>query len=247
MLAIFDFYPENEDSSIVITASSADTNFPMSNLKTLEPVKSWKSNAITEQWVKYDFGGLVSYDNLFVNRINFAEFKVYVSTDDATYTLIEDVTGLSKDEIYDENYIHRMVQLTGSYRYLKIVIPAQTPLFEPTYFKIGNMLVGDGVELWNPKRGFSVDYIEKLAITEFKSNYITSEKLGRTKRTWTGDLDKVRKEKLDVLRLTYLPFVLYIDFDDDETMCYLVKNTRKKKSYHMKDVKNMTFTFEEIV
>jgi len=248
MKILFDFRPNSSSDTVTITASTSASSFPTSNLKSLEPVKSWKSTVITESWVKLDFGANVQYNSLFLNRINFAACTVAVSTNDVAYTTIESITGMSKDEIYDEDYIHRWVNLAGSYRYIKITIPAQTPLFNPTYFKIGNILVGTAVEAWNPKAGFQITYIPKMAITEFKSGYIVSEKLGRTRRAFNGVLDKVATTELIKMRLTYEPFVLYLDYTADASQCFLVQAVKEySKSYQMANIQTLPFAIEEIV
>jgi len=248
MKILYDFRPTNSADTVTITASTSHASFPTSNLKNIEPVKSWKSTVITQSWVKFDFGGLVTYNSLFLNRINFASCIVATSTDDITYTTIESITGLVKDEIYDENYIHRWVNLTGTYRYIKITIPAQTPAFDPTYFKIGNILVGTAIDVWNPKAEFQITYIPKMAITEFKSGYIVTEKLGRTRRGFNGVLSKVKTDEIVKFRLTHNPFVLYLDYTLDATQCFLVKAVKEySKSFQMSNIQTLPFTIEELV
>lgn len=249
MKQITSFYPRNEsDTSVTITATTADANFPVSYLKSIKPSKVWKSTAITETIVKYDFGSLVSFNALFLNRFNFSEFYVEKSSDDAAWVEIEHVTGMTKDEVYDENYVHRLIEITGTYRYLRVRIPAQTPLFDITCFKIGNMLVGNAVEIWNPKSGYSVVQIPKMAVTEFRSGYISSEKLGKTRRAFSGAFDKIKKSEFDKIIQTYQPFVLYHEFDTDKTSCYLVRSTKEfARDYYMAKSINMNFSFEEIV
>ncbi len=248
MKIIFDYRPTDSNDTITITASSANASFPVSNLKSIEPVKSWKSTVITESWVKLDFGTNVSYNSLFLNRINFAACTVAISVDDVNYTTIESITGMTKDEIYDENYIHKWVNLSGTYRYIKITIPTQTPLFETTYFKIGNVLIGTAIEVWNPKAGFQVTYIPKMAITEFKSGYISTEKLGRTRRAFNGVLDNVKTDEIVKMRLTYKPFVLYLDYTADSSQCFLVQSVKEySKSYQMANIQTLPFVIEEIV
>jgi len=253
MKIINTFYPANpSDTSVTITASSNDAVFVADNLKNLQPIKSWKSTAVTEQYVKYDFGTNVTLDSLFINRINFAGFSVYVNVADdvdiGDWTLIETVAGLTIDEIADEEFIHRWVELSGTFRYLKIVIPTQTPLFETSYFKIGNMLVGNAVEVWNPKSGFAISYLPKRAITEFRSGYISVEKLGRTRRAFSGALDKIKQSEMVKMSLTFEPFILYLDYTSDDTKCYIVRAVKEfVRSYQMADVLSMPFSCEEIV
>lgn len=236
------------DTGVAITATSSNANFPSTNLKEIQPTKVWKSAAITEQTVTYDFGTTVSYDAAFLNRINFAEFYLEKSTNGTDWVEVEHVTGLTKDEIYDEYYAHRLVDITGTYRYLRIRIPAQTPLFEPTYFKIGNFLVGTLVQIWNPKAGYKVNELPKMAITEFRSGYISMAKLGKTRRSFSGTFDKINITEFNKIIKTYQPFVLYNEFDADKTSVYLVRSVKEhSRDYTMHNVVNFSFTFEEIV
>jgi len=249
MKQIVNYFPKTDtDNSVTITTTTADTNFKTDNLKSIKPSKVWKSTDIKETIVKYDFGVDVTYNAMFLNRFNFAKFYVETSTDDSTWTLVEEVSNLTTDEISDENYMHRFVDITGTYRYIRVRIPEQTPLFEPTYFKIGNMLVGDAITIWNPRSGFSVTQIPKLALLEFKSGHISVEKVGKTRRSFSGSFDKVKKEEFDKIIKTYNPFVIYQEFDNDKTSCYLVRVTKEfVKDYYQANTFNMSFSFEEIV
>ncbi|MCK9319819.1 discoidin domain-containing protein [Methanoculleus sp.] len=252
MKQLITYYPQNEsDSSVTITATTENANFPKKNLKSLQPVKCWKSTAVNaEQTIKYDLGGLKSFNGIFINRINFAEFYIETSPNNSTWTVAEHVTGLTTDEIADELYMHRFVEITAvNYRYVRLRIPAQTPLFEPTYFKVGNMLIGNFVTIWNPKAGFSVNEIPKLSILEFpRSGYMSVEKIGKTRRVFSGNLDKFTKIEYDKIVKTYQPFVLYLEFDTNKTSVYLVRaNSGYARDYFLGNVLNMSFQFDEIV
>lgn len=249
MKQIVSYRPSSSaDTGVTITVTSAHANFPASNLKELQPTKVWKSTAITEHTVTYNFGASVAYDAAFINRINFAEFYLEKSTDGNTWVEVEHVTGLTKDEIYDENYMHRLVNITGTYQYLRIRIPAQSPLFEPTYFKIGNFLVGTLVQIWNPKAGYIVKEMPKMAITEFRSGYISMAKLGKTRRSFSGSFDKINITEFNKIIKTYQPFVLYNEFDNDKTSVYLVRSVKEHtRDFSMHNIVNFSFTFEEIV
>jgi hypothetical protein len=243
------FRPYSEsDSGVAITVTSANANFPATNLKNIQPTKVWKSTAITEQIVKFDFGTTVSYNSAFINRINFAEFYLEKSADGSTWVLVEHVTGLVKDEVSDEYYVHRLVDITGTYRYLRIRIPSQAPIFNPTYFQVGNFLVGNMVAIWNPKAGYKVTELPKMAITEFRSGYISVAKLGKTRRNFSGNFDKINLTEFAKIIQTYQPFVLYHEFDSDKTSVYLVRTTKEfGRDYAMHNLVNFQFSFEEMV
>jgi len=245
------FVPENSsDTSITITASSEDTVFTVSNLKELQPVKCWKSTAITDSWVKFDFGSSDTHANiLFLNRINFAGCTIAYSTDDITYTTIETLSGLTTDEITDENYIKYWIELGDiTFQYIKITIPTQTPLFETSYFKIGNALFGTETEIWTPKSGFKVDILPKMSITEFGSGYISSVKKGQTRRQFSGTFDKITLTEYNKLTLTMNPIVIYNDFESDKSKCYLVRSVKQfSRDYYLSNIVSHSFVYEEIV
>lgn len=251
MKILYDYVPSGtNDSSVVFSASTTMENFPVEHLKEIDPVKSWKSDTITASaTVKMIFSAAVTFNAMFLNRVNFAKCNVYTSSDDSTYTKVEEITDMAKDEIEEENYIHRWVELSGSYKYIKIEIPKQTPLFETSYFKIGNIMVGDSEDVWNPRPDFQVTYNPKVSIQEFKSGYVTVEKLGRTSRSFNGVLDRVKKEELSKYRITLSPFVVYFDFTSDPSQCFLVQPGRNNvvKTYQTANYQTLPFFIEEIV
>lgn len=250
MKAIYDFFPANDsDTSVTITTTTANANFPASNLKNIQPAKSWKSTSVAaEQIVKYDFGSSKTYNTFFMNRFNFSEFYLEYSTNDSTWVEVAHKTALTKDEMYDEDYMHIFVDLTGlTYRYLRVRIPAQTPLFETTYFKIGNMLVGDYVSLWNPKPEFQKILLPKRIFTEFNSGYIDTFKLGRGRRVLAGDIDKITDTEAAKFRKTYSPFILYLDWRSDVTEIFLVRHSREfDANFNYATITSWRFSCEEL-
>ena len=256
MKMLYTYNPENtSDTSITITASSEDTVFDVDNLKSIEPVKSWKSTVITDSHVNFDFGSSAKHANiLFLNRINFAGCTISFNNENletpvGTYTDIEVITGMATDEITDEQYIKYWVELGDiTFRHIKITIPSQTPLFEQTYFKIGNALFGFETEIWTPKAGFYVDILPKISITEFGSGYISTVKRGRTRRQFVGTLDKITMIEYNKLSLTLNPMVMYNDFENDKSKCYLVRSVKPyKRDYFQHNIVSHSFTFEELI
>jgi len=250
------FIPANSsDDSIIITASNSDSVFTVDNLKELQPVKCWKSDMTNPpisnaETLYFDFKiDQKNADIMFINRINFSEFTVEYAGADLVYHTIGTTTGLTTDEITDENYVKCWVELGDiQFRYIKITIPAQTPLFETTTFKVGNVLFGLQTDIWTPKSGFTVAIMPKMSITEFGSGYISSVKRGRTRRQFNGDLDKITMVEYNKLTLTYNPIVIYNDFESDNSKCYLVRSVKQNnRNYFMSDRVSHSFSYEEIV
>lgn len=253
MKLLYNFYPvigDTTSATFTVSPDSVSSNFPVSNLFTLEPVRSFKTTSVSAMEVVMDMKSTVDVDFIFLNRINFSEYTVSLSTDNSTYTNVDTKELLATDEIADEKYMHAVTFLkTPVYaRYVKITVPANKAVFEPTYYKIGNLFAGKCVDMMNPKNGFQVKYNPSMNITKFKSGYISREPTGRTNRTFDGNFDKLNVKELDKFRLTYKPFVIWLDYTGKNTSCYLVMNTTEMaQTYDYAKVKSMNFTFEEIV
>jgi len=245
------FIPANSsDTSVTINVSDDDSVFTYANLKELQPVKSWKSENISGSWIQWNFGSDAKHaDIAFINRINFAGFTVEYGTNDGNWFTVEVVSGLTTDEITDEEYVKYWVELGDiTFQYIKLTIPAQTPLFETGYFKVGNVLFGLQTDIWTPKSGFTVAIMPKMSITEFGSGYISSVKRGRTRRQFNGDLDKITMVEYNKLTLTYNPIVIYNDFEVDKSKCYLVRSVKQNnRNYFQSDRVSHSFSYEEIV
>lgn len=252
MKALYDLYPKiNDTTSATFTYSgNSPAHFTKDNLFKKEPVRSFKSANTNAMTITIDVKSSMQIDTVFLNRINFSQYTIQYSTDNSTWNTFGSVTGLNKDEIAEEEYIHNITVLDTpvTARYIRISIPANKALFETSYYKIGNFFVGKSVDILDPKNGFQVRYIPTMNITTFKSGYIATEKLGRTRRSFTGDFDKLNTEVLAKFKLTFVPFVIYFTHTGKTTDSYFVMNTSEMtQNYDFATVKSMNFTLEEIV
>lgn len=262
MKVLFNFKPASAtDTSFTLTGSPAKAGFPLTNLMMIQPSRSYKTmDASGNKFVTFDagFGNTFSITDLFLNRFNFAAFNVQGSNDNFSTTPYDQaVTSLVRDELYDsntlqivaDNYMHYWHELTAfNYRYLRIYIPAQTPLFESTYFKIGNILFGNAVEIWNPKAGFRVTPMFNENIIEYDSGFQTSYKKGKTFRLFEGNFDKITLTEYNKIIKSRNPIAIYLNWSSDANNCYLVKSSGNyERSYDFADIISMNFSFREIV
>lgn len=252
MKVLYDFVPANtSDTMVTITASAAASGFPATNLKDIIPVKCYKTTGIDESFILYDFGQARTFNSLFINRFNFSAFTIQGNATNVwtnpSYNVA--ITGVAKDEIYEEYYMHYFKELVNfNYRYLRILIPGQTPLFEQTYFKVGNLLLGNSIEIWNPKPGYEVEIVPKINGKEYDSGYYEEVKIGRTKRQFSGQFDKISVTEYNKLRFFRTPFVLYHDWESDPTKCYLVKSSNSfKRTFDFAQITSHAFNFIEQV
>jgi hypothetical protein len=249
------------DTSVTITASPALSGFTTANLINIKPSLVYKTlDASGVKYIKYDagYGNKFNVNACFLNRFNFADFKIQGSDDDFASTPFElSVTGCTRDEIHDDNtnsivadnYMHYWADLVGfDHRYLRLQIPAQTPLFETGYFKIGNLLIGTATEIWNPKSGFSVSCLPMMNQIDFDSGYHSVYKKGKTYRVFEGQFDKITITEFNKIVHSYNPIVLYLDWTTDNSQAFLVRAMREyRRSYDMADIVNFDFGFREIV
>ena len=252
MKAMYDFFPKFGDttSANFIYSGSSPTHFTTSNLYYIEPVRSFKTSSVSASTITLDLKEIKSIDTVFLNRINFSQYTLQYSTDNSTWKTFGSADNLNIDEIADEQYVHNIhvMESPQLMRYIKLSIPANTALFEGSYYKIGNFIAGNSIDILDPKNGFQVKYIPTINVNTFKSGYIARERLGRTRRSFTGDFDKLNRDVLAKFRLTYNPFVVWFTHTEKSTECYLVMNTTEmSQNYDFAKVKSMNFTMEEIV
>ena len=252
MKALYDFYPKFGDttSATFIYGGSSPTHFTTANLFAKEPAKCFKTSGTSSTSITLDLKTIKEIDTVFINRINFQNYTLQYSLNNSNWISFGSANSLKTDEIEDEQYIHNIhvLPVPQTMRYIKLTIPANMALFESSYYKIGNFVAGKSVDIIDPKNGFQVQYIPNMNINTFKSGYIAREKLGRTRRSFSGDFDKLNTNTLAKFRLTYQPFVIYFTHTGKTTDCYLVMNTTEMtQSYDFAKVKSMNFTMEEIV
>ena len=253
MKALYDFYPKFGDttSATFIYSGSSPTYFTKDNLFYKEPVRSFKTSGTSSFTITLDLKTIKEIDTVFLNRINFPNYTLHYSTNNSTWVAFGSINGLKIDELGDEeNYMHNIhvLSVPQMMRYIKLTVPANIALFESSYYKIGNFVAGKSVDILDPKNGFQIKYIPTMNINTFKSGYIEREKLGRTRRSFSGDFDKLNTEVLAKFRLTYRPFIIYFTHTGKSTDCYLVMNTTEmSQTFDFAKVKSMNFTMEEIV
>lgn len=248
MKQLINYHPR--DNNIIISHSSEQVNFPSSHLKDIQPVKSWKSLNTSAQYIQYQFPETVTYNGVFINRFNFYKCNIATSMDGSSWTVKAEIDNMTTDEIHDEQYMHRYIPLDGNeFKYIRLNIYAQVPLFEKDYFKLGNFLVGNFIDIMNPRSGFRVNYVNKTNIKEFDSGHISTNKIGRVRREFIGSFDKISMTEYNKIIQTNEPFVLYLEFNNDPSACYLVKDISPNNSldYYLGHIINLSFNYTELV
>jgi len=124
--------------------SSEDGNWPATNLLNFEKrVRYWKTTVTTESYVVIDLGAPMALKAVGVVDANYASCKIQgnasdswgsPSFDSGTITIAQEkLTGLYR--------LHFSALDTFNYRYLRLLIPAQTPTDNATEFRTGVLAV----------------------------------------------------------------------------------------------------------
>jgi len=252
MKLLYDFYPMIGDStSATITYSGTSPDgFGVSNLFDREPVRSFKTVGTGAFSIVIDMLQARKIDSVFLNRINFSSYSLEYSTDNTNWSSFGSNSNLTADEIKEDKYVHDFCLKSPAVtaRYVRLNVPANVALFDNGIYRIGHILIGKSVDILDPKNGFQVRYMPNMNVNTFKSGHISRQKLGRTRRQFVGDFDKLNRDVVDLFRITYRPFAVYFTHTRRSSECYLVMNTTEmSQSYDYATVKSMNFTLEEIV
>lgn len=123
----------------VLSATTEDSDFPKENaIDRSSPQRAWRSTSVAaDQRVVIDLGAVQTDVTVYLDWVNFDEFKYQESADGSTgWSDIETTRTISKDPMH--GVYRRVDDITmSSKRYLGILIPAQAPVDGASYFRIG--------------------------------------------------------------------------------------------------------------
>jgi hypothetical protein len=153
-----------------ITASSEASGFPGSNLLDVhKPGAEWRSTATTEQNIVFDTGtvGCV-VTAVFLGDVNFTSVTIQGNaTDSWGSPSFSQAFTVSKDNVVQR--YKAFAALTGfAYRYLRLLVPAQSPTDSEAFFRIGTAIPASwaGEMEINPEYGGYAYSGQKLSKTE---------------------------------------------------------------------------------
>lgn len=131
-----------------VTASGSDANYPVANIKDLDPMIRWHADAYSgDVWIKIDFGAATVLNMIFLNQANFAHAHVQGNATDVWTSPSFDLgVDLARDEL---NNRKGWFDLTAfNYRWMRILIPgSQTLDNSETVPALGNLITGQAVAI----------------------------------------------------------------------------------------------------
>jgi hypothetical protein len=138
------FSRDNLTKTATITGGAVSTTYPTEFLKAPErPFLQWKSTGIaTTQEVILDFGSAVGLNLVGLVNVNFASATIQAASSSgfASPAYTQAVTPALNP--WNWRYHYTLYPLNLSYRYLRVKIPAQTPIDNLDGFTIGGIWTG---------------------------------------------------------------------------------------------------------
>lgn len=130
-----------------ITPSSETTSYQASNVATpAKPMLPWRTAALGAQTLVIDFGSATALDVVALIRTNFASATVQGHASDAwtSPSYSKDITVARNLGNFRYQHVHRtaLSAVPFNFRYLRLLIPSQTPLDGAAYYLLGGLWAG---------------------------------------------------------------------------------------------------------
>jgi len=132
-----------------ILSSDENSNWPASNLKIISSsTQAWRSPDTTESEIIIDLGGAKQDPTIGIYRANFDSVTIQGNTSDAWGSpAFSQVYSTSYDP---EHFIYKLRKALGAsfnYRYLRVLVTAQTPNDQASYFEAGVIFIAESGNL----------------------------------------------------------------------------------------------------
>lgn len=212
------------------TASSENPSYPLSNIKDYEHLKRhWRSTVITESWVKRNFGQPKNLLAVCLDDVNFTTVTIQGNaTDTWTSPAFSQVFTISKDK-RTQRYKGYLTLSGFNYKWLRILIPAQTPVDGLSAFRIGRLVCLNTVFELSESHGFTYEYSadEKMETNEFLSG--SFEDINRGDFCWQGSFSidmQLRTNEDEIWRLNALKKnanLVFYENNNDTTKFYVCR------------------------
>ena len=154
-------HADNKSIAATITASTASSSYPVTNLNVLPLSKHWRSTGVTSENLQIDLGSILSIDLMGILNHNL--------TSAATITVNGGSTANPNGSQYTTTITYRefdafkLLTATQTWRYWKFIF-ADTGNADG-YIRVGNLLLGDSTTLtfhWRNDGTFTDEFVNIL-------------------------------------------------------------------------------------
>lgn len=148
-------------SGVTLTASTADVDFPVSNIQHPWWTRHWRSTSKTSQWVKWEFASSLAAKAFMLKGHNFSGGHIHLqgnATDSWGSPTVDWVIDIEGQDI-----IQYMDSTFPSLKFWRVDM--ESAMSDDAYFKIGRIYSGTW---WSPANNFDNIYRKRLIDTSEK-------------------------------------------------------------------------------
>ena len=162
-----DYTPDGANSTAVVSG------YPLSNLEDLDhPLRTTRLDQVTESYVVIDLGATKTNLTVHIEGVNFASVK-YQEASAATGTWADLTSELTISQDTMQGGYRRIDDLTlSSLQYLRIVIPAQTPVDSAAYFEIGSFAICESITELTAETEQNYPFEKELLDTSITNTFV---------------------------------------------------------------------------
>jgi hypothetical protein len=134
----------NRIESATLTASSAASGYPVSNLALYNRGLRWRSTAATDSWVVVDLGSAIAFDRFNLIGANFTSFVLQQHTSDSWGAPAWASGTLSTVYDFERRLRRRWYESAANFtrQFTRVFIPTQTPTDGASYFEVESLWAG---------------------------------------------------------------------------------------------------------
>jgi hypothetical protein len=165
------------EDATVITTSTANTNFPASNLKHPFRSKRWRSTGVTSEWVVFDLSTTEAIDSVV---LMWSKEDGILLSNTATVTIQANATNVwtspAVSQVLTINNTYELASYyftsAQNYRYWRVLIT--DPGNPNGFLELGVCWLGKGLVIDNAQNGFTFQLVDtsKLSVTPFGNVYV---------------------------------------------------------------------------
>jgi hypothetical protein len=180
-----------------LTAKDSAAGFPVANVALLDPGLIWKPATTGETWILVDFGSATTVAGVFLNRANFLSATIQGNdTDSWAGPSFSQAKTLVTDDIGNT---HGYWTLTAfNYRYLRILIPAQSFLDGATVPSLGN-LIAAAAEVSVRVASFGPAQMTEYTVFRADGGSLSKTRKGQRRHVWRVSVNGTKAE-IDTLK-----------------------------------------------
>jgi len=210
----------------VVSASSEESEFPVSNVKHRWHTRHWRSTDVSSEWVKWDLGSVKDIKAFVLKYHNFtsgATLKIQANSSDSWGS-----PPLDESLTYNAGHLVKFWDSAQSYRWWRVTIADAGN--SDGYLRVGRIFCGD---YFSPQYNFTNAYRKRLvdpSVKMYSAGGQISVSAKTHYRTWVYNFELIKTPDNQTFESIFdevgqsLPYFICQDADDALDTLYYVQN-----------------------